>query len=434
MKFNFIKSILLGLSSILFIIVLSCQKSLTALESGNIAIKISIDDNHLAKKADREETLRIMGVTSGKVIITGSGMNRMESSLSINTNRNEFSGTVSNVPAGNNRNVRVELKDGSGYVLYEGEDETNVRSGETANVYIYFSQNSYTITIQSTNPNSGVPITVSVADINGDRDGNTPFTRSYLIGQDVRFSAPTSFNGNDNPHWETSVSGWTDADNSILIQNYYQNVTATVIYENANSGPETGTMTDQDGNTYKTVKIGNKWWMAENLKVTHYRNGDPIPNVTDSGIWKNLTTGANCSYQNNSGYISTYGMFYNWFAVNDSRSIAPAGWHVASDAEWQALIDFVGGDCGKLKEAGTAHWNSPNTGATNESGFTALGAGIRAGDGNYAHMGNQARFFTSTLHTNPTYVWDRALLYNSTSYLHTQSDKHYGFSIRCVKD
>lgn len=97
---------------------------------------------------------------------------------------------------------------------------------------------------------------------------------------------------------------------------------------------ETGKVTDIDGNTYKTVKIGNQWWIAENLKVTHYRNGDAIPEVTDNEQWKNLNSGAYCAYDNNESNAAVYGYLYNWYAMNDSRNIAPEGWYVPSDEEW----------------------------------------------------------------------------------------------------
>ena len=128
--------------------------------------------------------------------------------------------------------------------------------------------------------------------------------------------------------------------------------------------PQTSTVTDIDGNVYQTVTIGTQEWMAENLKVTHYRNGDPIQLVTDDSSWSNLSTGAYCDYDNDGDNVAVYGRLYNWFAVNDSRAIAPAGWHVATAADWQTLIDILGGDAvagGKMKEAGTAHWLAPNT-------------------------------------------------------------------------
>lgn len=197
-----------------------------------------------------------------------------------------------------------------------------------------------------------------------------------------------------------------------------------------------GTVTDIDGNIYQTVKIGDQCWMAENLKVTHYRNGDAIPNVIDNNIWINLTSGALCNYNNDEANVSTYGRLYNWYAVLDIRNIAPVGWHVPSDAEWQTMINFLGGSTagGKLKEAGTQHWNSPNTDATNESGFTALPSGGR-GDyiSPYGDMGNYAYYWTST-------EWDiytsihRTLYYNSSAVGYVSQLKRMGLSVRCVKD
>lgn len=95
----------------------------------------------------------------------------------------------------------------------------------------------------------------------------------------------------------------------------------------------TGTVTDIDGNVYQTIKIGNQWWMAKNLKVTHYRNGEAIPNITNDSEWINLSTGAYCAYNNDNGNIATYGLLYNWYTVVDSRNIAPSGWHVPTDDE-----------------------------------------------------------------------------------------------------
>jgi uncharacterized protein (TIGR02145 family) len=102
------------------------------------------------------------------------------------------------------------------------------------------------------------------------------------------------------------------------------------------------TVIDIDGNTYQAIKIGDQWWMAENLKVTHYRNGDPIPNVTDSTEWSNLATEAYCVYENDESIAETYGYLYNWYVVNDSRNIAPEGWHVPTDEEWKELEMFLG--------------------------------------------------------------------------------------------
>lgn len=195
-------------------------------------------------------------------------------------------------------------------------------------------------------------------------------------------------------------------------------------------------VTDIDDNTYKTVKIGDQVWMAENLKVTRYRNGDAIPHVKDNATWAGLTTGAYCNYDNIEANASTYGRLYNWYAVNDSRNIAPAGWHVPTDAEWQTLVDYLGGGSvagGKMKEAGTSHWYRPNTGANNLSGFTALPGGLRNKYGDYYFFGDTAQFWSSTEHSSNA-AWNCYLSNSPAIITRANVDKHHGFSVRCVRD
>ncbi len=192
-------------------------------------------------------------------------------------------------------------------------------------------------------------------------------------------------------------------------------------------------VTDIDGNVYQTLVIGSQVWMAENLKVTHYQNGDPIPNIIDGSSWAGLTYGAYCEYNNDTLNFPIYGRLYNWYAATDGRNIAPAGWHVPSDAEWQTLIDYLGGDGtagGKMKAAGIDHWNSPNTGATDESGFTALPSGYRAFDGSFGDIGNYATFWSGSGSDS----WARYLGYNYSQINRYLEGKHDGYSIRCVKD
>ena len=191
-------------------------------------------------------------------------------------------------------------------------------------------------------------------------------------------------------------------------------------------------VTDYDGNTYATVEIGDQCWMMENLKVTHYRNGDPIPNVTDNGEWSTLSTGAYCDYGNDPGNVETYGRLYNGYAVLDSRNIAPKGWHVPSLADWETMLIYIGSpQGGKLKEAGTAHWWPPNTGATNESGFTALPGGYRNSNGNFGGMGGYG-YFWSYFESYPCYY---SLYYDNEWYGEGcgGQDKK-GYSVRCVRD
>jgi uncharacterized protein (TIGR02145 family) len=196
------------------------------------------------------------------------------------------------------------------------------------------------------------------------------------------------------------------------------------------------TVTDIDGNVYQIVTIGTQVWMVENLKVTHYRNGNEIPNVTVPTTWQGLTTGACCEYNNDINNVATYGRLYNWYSVNDSRNIAPAGWHVPSDEEWQILVDYLGDSVvagGKIKEIGTTHWVSPNTGATNESGFSGLPGGCRYSNGNFLYMGSYAYYWSSTEY-NSDNAWDRYLGFNYSQVSHDCNYKQRGFSVRCVRD
>jgi len=193
-------------------------------------------------------------------------------------------------------------------------------------------------------------------------------------------------------------------------------------------------VTDIDGNVYNTIVIGTQEWMAENLNVTHYRNGDAIPNVTDNTAWSGLSTGAFCDYNNDVNIVATYGRLYNWYAVADSRNIVPTGWHVPTDAEWQTLVDYLCGEevsGGKMKEAGTARWNSSNEGAMNESGFSALPGGYRDNDGAYRLIGDYAILWSSS-EDGSYHAWRRDFFSNIIN--RCSSKKQNGLSIRCVKD
>ncbi|HPT03388.1 MAG TPA: fibrobacter succinogenes major paralogous domain-containing protein [Bacteroidales bacterium] len=197
------------------------------------------------------------------------------------------------------------------------------------------------------------------------------------------------------------------------------------------------TVADIDGNIYHTVTIGTQVWMAENLKVTRYRNGDSIPCVTDSLTWSNLTTGACCDYGNIPGNSIVYGKLYNWYAVNDSCSIAPQGWHIPSATEWQTLVNYLGGNGiagGKLKETDTFYWWKPNDGATNVSGFTALPAGLRhAANGQYMSLGELTMLWSSS-RIDADGASDLYLSYWSAETSIAYTNLRMGLSVRCVKD
>ncbi len=198
----------------------------------------------------------------------------------------------------------------------------------------------------------------------------------------------------------------------------------------------------------ETVTIGNQVWMVKNLSVDRYRNGDPIPQVTNAVAWGSLTTGAWCWYNNDSAtYAEKYGRLYNWYAVNDPRGLAPVGYRVASNADWSKLTKFLSPtadttctNCfpsstagGALKDAGIINWASPNTGGTNVTGFTALPGGDRNSAGVFNYVRNYGSFWTSTSFQPSTALF-RYLFSGSASIANNFDDKRVGYSVRCIKE
>ena len=207
----------------------------------------------------------------------------------------------------------------------------------------------------------------------------------------------------------------------------------SVIFYKPTTGSST-TVTDFDGNVYNTVTIGTQVWMKENLKTTHYSNGTAIPLVNNATSWAALTATdmAYCWYNDDIANKATYGALYTWAAAMNGaastttnpsgiQGVCPTGWHLPSDAEWTVLTDYLGGGSvagGKLKEAGTMHWISPNTGATNETGFTALPGGYRDFYGAFSSIGGYGLWWSATVY----YVFRNYYI------------KQDGFSVRCVRD
>ncbi len=206
-------------------------------------------------------------------------------------------------------------------------------------------------------------------------------------------------------------------------------------------------ISDIDGNEYKIIKIGSQWWMAENLKVTRYNNGDSIPNLTNAEDWENSSNGSVCSYENYGYTSNVYGRLYNWYAIEDSRKIAPKGWHLPSDSEWKELEIILGMSPTEANENGYRgidiggklkseyQWISPNIGATDSVGFSALGSGLRVSNGSFTGILFSGLFWTSS---ESEFDSNRAiyrLLHYDTSAIYRSAEyKQYGFSIRCVKD
>jgi uncharacterized protein (TIGR02145 family) len=219
--------------------------------------------------------------------------------------------------------------------------------------------------------------------------------------------------------------------------------------ENDSPAPETGTITDIDGNVYATVKIGGKWWMAENLKVTRYNNSDSITYISQGkpdSDWSSLKTGGYCYFDEKFGFL------YNFYTISDSRKIAPAGWHVPTDNEWKELetaigmsaedaekLNWRGSDQGnKLKSIGgnTMYWTKSsdtyNIYGNNESGFSAFGGACRIFDGEWGDLTHNAFWWTASSDENGACY--RGLDYDKTTVFRFYGPENYGFSIRCIKD
>jgi uncharacterized protein (TIGR02145 family) len=199
-----------------------------------------------------------------------------------------------------------------------------------------------------------------------------------------------------------------------------------------------GTVSDIDGNAYKTIEIGTQVWMAENFRVTKNNDNSPIALVTNNVAWGALSTPGYCWYNNDSStYKTLYGAMYNWYEVNTGK-LCPTGWHVPSDEEWSILITFIGGEIGaadKLRETGITHWKSSNPAVTNIYGFTALPSSYRTNIGAYHPLGDAGSWWTTTTPANiPSRAFYRMILVNDSNLPKDNDVKTIGFSVRCVKD
>lgn len=209
---------------------------------------------------------------------------------------------------------------------------------------------------------------------------------------------------------------------------------------------ESSEIKDKDGNIYTSVTIGTQVWMVENLKTTKYKDGTAIPLVTSGFEWIDLTSPGYCFYENDPNYKDPYGALYNGYVVSTGK-LCPSGWHVPTDAEWHTLILHLDANAqyvpsggyesqiaaDKLKETGTSHWVSPNTG-TNEFGFTALGTGWRSSGSNFYNIKKGSVFWSATAGNEDDQLWSRAIYSNSAQVLYGSYTKIQGCSVRCIKD
>jgi uncharacterized protein (TIGR02145 family) len=258
------------------------------------------------------------------------------------------------------------------------------------------------------------------------------------------YGITTSY-GNTSNATQSLVTGSTNANVNTIITGltfgttYHYRITAVnslgTDYGSDMTFKAMSSVADMDGNVYYVITIGTQIWIEENLKTTRYKDGTNIPLVTDYVAWANLSPGF-CWYNNNeASYKDTYGALYNWYTVNTGK-LCPTGWHVPTDADWTTLINYLGGEIvagGKLKEIGTTHWTTPNTGATNQDGFLALPGGYRDFDGTFFYIGNVGNWWSSSA-IDANSAFNRLIRYNETYVDRGGPTKTLGNSVRCVKD
>jgi uncharacterized protein (TIGR02145 family) len=267
----------------------------------------------------------------------------------------------------------------------------------------------------------------------------------YGTSPNPTIQGASTSNGTGTGAFTSQLTGLTAATN-YFVRAYATNSVGTaygneVTFTTLSAGPQpcpgVPTVTDVDGNSYATVQIGTQCWTQSNLRVSKYRDGSSIPNITDNTLWSQTntsSTGAWCNYSNDANNGTTYGKLYNWYAVNDSRGLCPTGWHVASDAEWTTLTTYLGGTSvagGAMKS--TTGWTSPNTGATNSSGFTGLPGGYRSNFGGFLNVGNSGGWWSSSAAGSGS-AWCRLLAYGSAVVGRYDYDRRGGFSVRCARD
>ena len=300
--------------------------------------------------------------------------------------------------------------------------------------------NQITLPIISTTGVTSITQTTAISGGNITNDGGSPVTQRgtcWSISPNPTIANNKTTDGTGTGSFTSSITS-LNANTTYNVRAYATNSAGTA-YGNAISfttQQSTGnTVTDFDGNVYNTITIGTQIWMKENLKTTHYRNGVNIPQVTDATQWANLTAGAWCNFGNLPDNDAIYGKLYNWYAVNDARGLAPQGWHIPTDAEWATLTNFLGGESvagGKMKA--TTLWALPNTGATNESGFTGLPGGYRWHTGAFFFNNELEGHWWSSSVDIFNYPWNRILDWDRVDVQRLNDQKQYGNSVRCIKD
>jgi uncharacterized protein (TIGR02145 family) len=260
-----------------------------------------------------------------------------------------------------------------------------------------------------------------------------PTTNNYKTNDGSGTDLYNSYLTGLEPETTYYVRAYAANNNDTYYGNQFSFTTA-VLSDNPvifNPDLDYGLLTDNEGNQYRTVQIGDQTWMAENLRTTKYKDGTGIINVITDIEWNSCATGAYSWYNNDITYKGTYGALYNWYCVGTGK-ICPIGWHIPSHDEWIELTDKLGGNSvagGLMKETGTTHWQSPNTDATNESGFTGLPAGIRTVTGYFQEIGNIGRWWKSTEGNVVQLFYDNSEVKTDIGCVYRR-----GLSVRCIRD
>lgn len=255
-------------------------------------------------------------------------------------------------------------------------------------------------------------------------EGGEPTTASIKNPSAIRYDAAGSY--------DVTLTITTEEGTSTETKEDF-----IVVEQLAGGCGTTSIVTDIDGNSYSVVTIGSQCWMGENLKVTKFRDGSAIPVVTNDLEWKNLITAGMTSYANDNANDATYGKLYNWFAANDPRGLCPEGWRLPHDNDFTVLTEYLDPDDeyagGRMKEAGTDHWLTPNEGANNSSGFTGLPGGMRFREGQFDHLGTRGLFWSSR-GDGDFEAYFLTLTYETAVAHQTHLYKQNGFSCRCIKE
>jgi len=322
-------------------------------------------------------------------------------------------------------------------------------------------------TVEIVNPQEGSSIMrgeiVPVKAMAEDKDGSITELSIYLQGEEVGTAEAS-----------TLVYNWNTADlelikyvlSAVATDDDDQSDAANMIVlldtpGGLNPDLSYGSVSDVDGNSYGTIEIGTQVWMAENLKVSHYPDGEPITQISDEGEWNamNFDAQAYCWYNNLTEYSDTSGALYTWAAAMNGelssenipsgvQGVCPDGWHIPSDAEWKVLemflgmsqtetdnYDWRGSDEGaQLKEPGFSNWAYPNAGGSNSSGFTTVPGGFRSAKGEFWSIDQSAAFWTSTAEEGTDKAWYRTFNFDKEQVYRQYNNMRLGFSVRCIQN